>query len=119
MSTAADRIVIEECGDCGRRWALPRSLCPHCGSAEVRKIEASGRGRVYSATLVHRAPTDAFKPLLPYRIALIDLEEGPRLMAQVKDDVPIGAAVAGRMEEIAGTIVPVFQGVVGSKEQSA
>lgn len=116
MEPLGGRIMIGECGSCARRWGLPRSLCPHCASADLRSIAASGRGRLYSVTLVHRAPSEMFKPLLPYRIGLVDLEEGPRLMVHLENDGPIGACVCGRMEDVAGERVPVFQCVVASEE---
>lgn len=101
-------IMIEQCRACEKRWALPRRRCPHCGATGIDRIEAAGGGRVFSATLVHRAPDDRFAALTPYRIALIDLDEGPRLMAHLRGDAPIGARVAGRIEPVAGRPLPVF-----------
>lgn len=106
---SGEAITYEQCGDCRHNWVLPRMRCPRCGGVDIGGQTASGRGRVYSVTVVHRAPADAFRPLLPYRIGLVDLEEGPRLMAHLADDVPIGARVEGAMQPVAGENVPVFR----------
>lgn len=104
----SDAIMLEQCRSCGHHWVLARRRCPRCGAAEIELIPASGGGRVYAATLVHRAPDDAFAAIAPYRIALIDLDEGPRLMAHLDDEAPVGTWVTGRLETIAGRRIPVF-----------
>ena len=65
-------------------------------------------GTLWAATLVHRTPDPAFAPLVPFRAGLVTLEEGPRLMAHLSADAPIGARLRGAMEEVAGRPVPVF-----------
>ncbi len=107
--TGTTDITLEQCADCGAVWSLPRAFCPHCGSQAVRQIAASGRGRLFSSTLVHRAPTEDFKRLVPYWIALIELEEGPRLMAHLTGDAAIGDAVIGAIETVGERPMPVFR----------
>lgn len=107
MSTGSG-ILIETCGSCATLWALPRERCPRCGSSRVTRVEASGRGRVYASTLVHRAADEAFRPLVPYWIALVDLDEGPRVMGHLDREAPIGALVLGSMRAVAGRSIPVF-----------
>jgi len=101
-------IELQRCPDCAKVWAFPRRRCPACG-AEPEGFEASGRATLFSATVVTRAPDETFRALVPYRIALADLEEGPRIMAHLADDAPIGAPLEGRVEEIAGRPVPLFK----------
>jgi uncharacterized OB-fold protein len=101
-------IEIQRCRRCDRRWVLPRPRCPQCGAVEIDRVEARGRGRVFAATLVHRAPDEAFAAITPYRIALVDLDEGPRLMAHLRRNTSIGSRVSGRVEMVAGRSVPVF-----------
>lgn len=105
-------IALEHCPACDRTRALPRGFCPGCGG-DVEIRAASGRGRVWSSTEVTRAPDEAFRALVPYTIALIDLEEGCRLMAHL-DPGPggppaIGDAVTGAIETRAGRPLPVFR----------
>lgn len=101
-------IMLEQCRHCGHRWALGRRRCPRCGSGEIERAPATGLGRVYAVTLVHRAPEEAFAAVTPYRIALIDLDDGPRLMAHLGGDAAIGTRVRGRLETVAGRRIPVF-----------
>ena len=105
---SGEPITYERCNNCGRNWVLPRTLCPSCGSAAIEQVTACGNGRVFAATVVYRAPSEAYRPLVPYRIGLVDLDEGPRLMAHLQGEVPIGACVEGRMETVAGETIPVF-----------
>lgn len=110
MSAASETgITIESCRDCGARWVLERERCPHCGSARLVRSEACGRGTVFAATLVHRAPDEAFRAIVPYRIGLVDLEEGPRVLAHLAGEAPIGTKVVGAVAEVAGHAVPVFR----------
>jgi uncharacterized protein len=108
------RITLQTCRNCAARWYLERDRCPRCGAAEIVPQLASGRGTLFAMTTVHRAP-DASDP---YRLALVDLDEGVRVMAHLSDDLPIGAAVRGRLESVAGREVPVFRPVRSNDEPS-
>jgi uncharacterized OB-fold protein len=102
-------IELQGCGACGEVWYLPREHCPHCGAAEITPRAASGRGVVFSVTEVRRAPDEVWRALAPYRIALVDLEEGPRVMAHLDGGAGIGARVRGAVETRAERPVPVFR----------
>jgi uncharacterized protein len=102
-------IRYQTCRNCGARWYLGRELCPRCGSHELSTPRAAGRGTVFAVTTIHRAPDAAFADLVPYRIALIDLDEGVRIMAHLACDAPIGSVVAGGLETVAGREIPVFR----------
>ena len=101
-------IRIEGCGACGALWSLPRGRCLRCGSDRVEAREASGRATLRAATLVHRTPDPAFEGLVPFRVGLVALAEGPRLMGHLAGDPPIGAALRGEVAEIAGRPLPLF-----------
>lgn len=93
----ADELRYQECeASCGHRWMVARDACPRCGAAAAWRA-ASGAGTVYSYSVVHRAPTKELKDRVPYVLALVDLEEGPRMMTWVTDvepgDVRIGLPV--------------------------
>ena len=85
---------IQQCVSCSKHVFFPRTLCPHCGSEALQWIQPSGRGEIYSITVVRRDSELGGD----YNIALIDLHEGVRLMAHVVDDSGlrpmIGDAVA-------------------------
>jgi len=107
------KLKLPKCEDCGEVHFYPRTLCPHCGSAQLAWIDASGRGSVYSFTVVQRPPSPAFKPLVPYVVAVIALEEGPHLMSNVGgcriEDVRIGMPVTVAWEDLdPGATLPYF-----------
>lgn len=91
---AAGRLRLQHCGGCDRWVFYPRALCPHCGGEALEWRQPSGRGTVYSTSVVRRRPEQGGD----HNVALIDLDEGPRLMSRVEGVAPeavhIGMAVA-------------------------
>jgi uncharacterized OB-fold protein len=77
------RLVVPKCRSCGSVWFPPTLVCPSCGSAVPEWIEVSGRGTVFSFVVMHRAYHPAFAGKVPYVVAVIQLEEGPRLLSNV------------------------------------
>lgn len=92
------RLVLRHCKVCDNIMFYPRMLCTRCLSDDLDWREASGRGRVYAVTACHRAPDQAFRAEVPYVIALIDLEEGPRMMSNVTDCAPDEVAIGADVE---------------------
>lgn len=81
---AADgALMLRGCNACGALMYYPRILCTRCMSTDLSWRRASGRGRVYAFTFVHRAPTEAFRAEAPYPVAIVELEEGPRMMSNI------------------------------------
>lgn len=104
-----DQFRIQQCGSCDNSIFFPRAICPHCGDAEnLNWYEPSGKGTVYSTTVVRRKPEHGGD----YNVALIDLAEGPRMMSRVVDlqpeDVTIGMDVQARIVEKDGAKLVVF-----------
>ena len=81
-----DKLLIQKCGDCGALRFFPRYLCTECGSDNTEWAEVSGRGTVHSFSIVHRAAFPEFQANAPYVIALVDLQEGPRMMTNIVGD---------------------------------
>lgn len=69
---------------CGKKLFPPRDLCPHCGQPASIEHNFSGKGKVYSYTVVYDAPS-GFENQTPYVVALVKLEEGPMVIAQLTD----------------------------------
>jgi len=89
-------LLIRKCVTCGQFHFYPREFCPACLSSDVEWVKASGRGTVYSVTVCHR-PAPRFEKDVPYNLALIELEEGVRMMSNIvdcpNDDIKIGMTV--------------------------
>ncbi|ADT84283.1 Zn-ribbon domain-containing OB-fold protein [Thermococcus barophilus] len=81
------RLVGSKCKKCGKIHFPPRQVCDECGSREMEEIQLSGRGKVISWTIV-RNPPSGFEYYKPYPLALIELEEGPIILAQLTDVDP-------------------------------
>jgi hypothetical protein len=73
---------IQQCQDCDEHYFYPRSFCPHCHSRNVEWTTVSGKGTVETFVINHRA-FGVFEDSTPYVIAVISLEEGPRLMTNL------------------------------------
>ena len=87
-SVTRGAMEIQRCDGCATFVFYPRALCPHCGSRALRWTPVSGRGRIYALTIVHRPTNAAFKPDGPYVVALIELEEGCRMMSNIVEAAP-------------------------------
>jgi uncharacterized protein len=110
---AADhRLVAQRCVGCGALRHPPRPMCPHCHSLEIEVVELSGRGTLYSYAVLHHPQHPAFD--YPVLAALVDLDEGIRMVSNLVDiDLP-GIEIGMRLEAIfvptAGDrAVPVFR----------
>lgn len=97
---------IQRCSGCAKHVFYPRVLCPHCGSDRLEWATPSGRGTVYSTTVVRRKAADVGD----YNVALVDLEEGPRMMSRVVTVVPdavlIGMTVKARVTDGVVEFIP-------------
>ena len=81
----ADTLLIKHCTACGRFHFYPRPFCPHCWSTDVEWFVASGRATLYTWSVVYNNDLPPFSERLPYVAALVNLEEGPRMMTNVVD----------------------------------
>jgi len=74
-------LLLQHCDDCRHVQYYQQGMCRQCGSENLTHRAASGRGKVHSFSVVHRAPGPAFKDDVPYAVLLVDLEEGPRMIS--------------------------------------
>ena len=109
------RLLISGCRDCGRTHSYPRPFCPYCWSDAVDWVEASGLATLYTFSIVRQNDLPPFKERLPYVAAVVDLDEGPRMMTNVVDcaveDVRIGMALEFTTRAAGEFAVPVFRPV--------
>lgn len=86
----------EICGNCGNKIFPPRDVCPSCDHEAKTPYTFSGKGEIYSYSTIHSAP-EGFEKYVPYTVALVRLQEGPLITAQLTDveskDVKVGMPV--------------------------
>jgi uncharacterized protein len=107
----AGRLDLQRCVPCDRLVWYPRRRCHRCGSDDLRWETLSGRASVYAFTVVHRAPDPSVE--VPYVVALVDLEEGARVMTNLvgidPQDVRVGLPVEVRFRALDdGLALPIF-----------
>jgi uncharacterized OB-fold protein len=91
--TRAHELRMQRCRDCGKHVFYPRAVCPGCLSENLDWVTASGKGKLYSFTVVRRAMHPAFQEDLPYVLGIVELAEGPRLTTNIVGVEPEGVRV--------------------------
>jgi len=111
------KLLIQRCNTCQQHYFYPRALCRHCLSRDVAWVEASGRGTLHTYVISHRPGRSAPLPA-PYIVAIVELDEGPRMMTNlvgVEPDpakIPCDMPVEVVFESISETItLPRFRPV--------
>lgn len=106
-SVRRHQMRLQRCRACRRFVFYPRPLCPFCFDGPLEWAPVSGRGVIYAFTVVYRAPAPEFQPDLPYTVALVDLEEGARMMTTIVSrpaasaaPITIGTAVEVVYEDV-------------------
>ena len=92
------RLVIQRCVACGLLRHYPQPMCPACRSLGFDWAPVSGRGRIYSYTIAHRAFHPAWQAHVPYAIATIELDEGVRMVCDLLGTPPEAVAIDARVE---------------------
>lgn len=108
------------CADCASVQPIPRSLCQQCHSQRLDWKVSQRSGTVLSFTTVYRAPLPVFKSMVPYVIAIVDMDEGFRVMANALAPATQGLAIGARVrvdfQDVEGMALPVVAAVL---EQAA
>ncbi|MCU1455326.1 MAG: putative nucleic-acid-binding protein containing a Zn-ribbon [Acidimicrobiales bacterium] len=107
------RLVLQWCRDCERPIHYPREACPRCLGTELEFRPASGRGVVYAASVMPKPGNASMAGREPYVVALVDLEEGVRMLSNVvglrPELVEVGLAVEVTWEPLSdGRHLPLF-----------
>lgn len=107
---SSGELRYQACEVCGTVQLIPRSFCSHCQSRELAWKPSSAIGTVLSFTVVRRAPTPDFQAEVPYAIAIVDMDEGFRLMvncnAELQPTLAIGQKVRIGFKEVEGMKLP-------------
>ena len=106
-------LIVQWCEQCQEAQFHPGPLCRTCGSEPGWKV-TSGRGAVYTYTIVHQSRTPPFDKLVPYIVAMVELDEGPRMMTNIigcpVDDIEVGMRVeVAFAAEVEGIALPFWQ----------
>jgi uncharacterized OB-fold protein len=113
-ATKDGRLLIRHCTACGAYHYYPRTFCPECWSDSVEWIEASGKATLYTHSTVYTNDLPPFNQQVPYVAAVVDLEEGPRMMTRIvdasADDLTIGMPLEATFEAVDddGDVVLVY-----------
>lgn len=117
--TRAGELRLQRCDECSKVYFPPRPFCPACASRSVSVFAASGRGSLHSYVINHR-PAPGFEA--PYSIAVVELQEGPRMMSNVVGteqtpealqlDMPLEVTFEALNDEIS---LPLFRPAAGER----
>ena len=107
-------LLYQHCSRCGNNWLPAREHCPHCLGANHNWQRSTGHGHIVSWVVYHVAYHESFKDKLPYNVAIVELEEGPRLLTNIvtpspATDLCIGADVRLRVEYEDGQALARFE----------
>jgi len=110
---AQSELRIQHCNACSKAVFYPRSICPYCHSDELSWIAASGKGAIYSYTVAHQG-FGPFAADVPFVIAIVELEEGARMMSRIvaapDERIVVGAAVRVTFESVGEDLtLPYFR----------
>src|ERR1051325_1988968 len=110
-SAKAGKLVMQKCKDCGTWIFCPRPVCGDCASDKLEWVELSGKGKIFSFTVIREVVGQAlrgFGPDIPYVTAWIDLDEGPRFCSNIIDSpidkVKIGMDVQADLYLVNGAV---------------
>lgn len=81
-------LLIQKCADCSVRVFYPKLFCPECLSSDLEWVKASGKGRIYTYTTIHSYQPTPFTEDVPYIVAVVQLEEGVRMMSNLIECPP-------------------------------
>jgi len=114
QAASEGRLVVQECGSCGRLTHPPLPACPRCHGRDLGWRAVSGTGTVYSYTIVRHPTHFAFAGQIPYTIALVELTEGPWLISAITGcepaEVHAGMPVRATFRQLTDAVtLPYFE----------
>jgi len=108
------KFLVRHCKACDEDHFYPRPFCPKCWSDDVEWKQASGRATLYTYSIVHQNDLPPYNESVPYVAAVVDLEEGPRVMTNIEgvpfEDLRVGMQVVVDFKAISDDVtIPVFR----------
>jgi uncharacterized protein len=123
-ATARSELHLQRCHACDAHYFPPRPFCPTCHTDDVSWTRVSGRGRLHTYMINHRPPP-GWRDEAPYVIAIVELEEGPRMMSNVvgveasPEALELDMELEVTFEDQGGMQVPKFRPAVSSLAEAA
>lgn len=110
----AGELWLRTCEGCRQPFHYPRARCPSCWSPAVSWQTASGRGTIHTYTVVRQNGARPFRDRVPYVVVLVDLDEGPRMLATLENAAPEAVTIGARVRvafrhETDDVVLPVFE----------
>jgi len=108
-------LLLQKCADCGHLQAYPpMKACPSCLSSNLTWAKASGKGKIYTYSIIHRTAAEGWKDEVPYAVLIIELDEGPHMYANAMgckpEDLACGKAVEVAFDDITDEVsLPKFK----------
>jgi uncharacterized OB-fold protein len=108
------KLLLQQCSECHLYQFYPRLYCLHCNHDTLQWVEVRGRGTIYSYTIIHQNKSPEFGHDTPYNVAIVQLEEGPRLLSNIVDievtDLKVDLPVTVIFDQVNETIaIPRFR----------
>jgi uncharacterized OB-fold protein len=102
------KLMIQQCQSCRRHIFYPRIICPFCFSEQITWVESTGKGKIYTFSVVQNNAPSTFIPDMPFIIAIVRLDEGVQMMtnivgcdpSQVHCDMPVTVVFEKLNDEI-------------------
>lgn len=115
-ATAQGKLLVQRCSNCKQMQSMPRVFCRHCMSENLQWETSQGQGSIYTFTVNYRPANEHMADKVPYVVAVVQLDEGVRMMANIVDAVPeavrIGDRVRVRFLRLSETLsLPQFERV--------
>lgn len=116
-ATKNKQLTYQKCDACGTVVFYPRRHCTGCTSGQLSWHTASGKGTIYSYSVVRQSYHPFYRDKTPYAVAWVDLDEGPRLLSNIvgindpQSDIRIGQKVEVEWEEHEELCIPLFRPV--------
>lgn len=113
-ATRRQELVLQWCTTCEKPIFFPRVACPHCLGDDLEWRPAAGTGRVYAVSVQHKPGNPLMADRVPYAVAMVELDEGVRMMTNIvgcePDDVTVDMPVRVTWEELSdGRHLPLFE----------
>jgi len=111
------KLLLPKCRACGEIFFFPNHFCPRCLSEDLEWIQSSGAGKVHTFSVIERPPIQSFAADVPYVVAIIELDEGPRMMSNIIEiapgDVRVDMPVEVVFEDVTDDVtLPKFRPII-------